>query len=214
MKKAIVIGATGMVGTQLIQALIENEDYSEILSLVRRPGGITNPKLTERIINFDEPETWSQLVTGNVLFSTLGTTIAQAKSKGAQYKVDFTYQYTVAKIAAENGVTHYVLVSSAGANSTSKTFYIKMKGELENAVLSLPFEIISIIRPGILAGNRIQNRPAEKIGIIIMKGLNNLGLLKRYRPIHASIVAKAMIMGAKARQSATYTLDKVFKLAE
>jgi len=214
MKKAIVIGATGMVGTQLIQALIENEDYSEILSLVRRPGGITNPKLTERIINFDEPETWSQLVTGNVLFSTLGTTIAQAESKSAQYKVDFTYQYTVAKIAAENGVTHYVLVSSAGANSTSKTFYIKMKGELENAVLSLPFEIISIIRPGILAGNRIQNRPAEKIGIIIMKGLNNLGLLKRYRPIHASIVAKAMIMGAKARQSATYTLDKVFKLAE
>jgi len=214
MKKAIVIGATGMVGTQLIQALIENEDYSEILSLVRRPGGITNPKLTERIINFDEPETWSQLVTGNVLFSTLGTTIAQAKSKGAQYKVDFTYQYTVAKIAAENGVTHYVLVSSAGANSTSKAFYIKMKGELENAVLSLPFEIISIIRPGILAGNRIQNRPVEKIGIIIMKGLNNLGLLKRYRPIHASIVAKAMIMGAKARQSATYTLDKVFKLAE
>ena len=214
MKKAIVIGATGMVGTQLIQALIENEDYSEILSLVRRPGGITNPKLTERIINFDEPETWSHLVTGNVLFSALGTTIAQAKSKDAQYKVDFTYQYSVAKLAAENGVTHYVLVSSAGANSTSKAFYIKMKGDLEKAILNLPFEIISIIRPGILAGNRIQNRPAEKIGIIIMNVLNNLGLLKRYRPIHASIVAKAMIMGAKAKQSATYTLDKVFKLAE
>jgi len=214
MKKAIVIGATGMVGTQLIQALIENEDYSEILSLVRQPGGITNPKLTERVINFDEPETWRHLVKGNALFSTLGTTIAQAKTKDAQYKVDFTYQYTVAKIAAENGVTHYVLVSSAGANSSSKAFYIKMKGELENAVHSLPFEIISIIRPGILSGNRIQNRPAEKIGIIIMNGLNNLGLLKRYRPIHAKIVAKAMINGAKAKQSATYTLDEVFKLAE
>ena len=214
MKKAIVIGATGMVGTQLIHALIENEDYSEILSLVRRPGGITNPKLTERVINFDEPETWSSLVTGNVLFSALGTTIAQAKSKDAQYKVDFTYQYAVAKIASENGVTHYVLISSAGANSTSNAFYIKMKGELENAVHSLPFEIISIIRPGILSGNRIQNRPSEKIGIIIMNGLNNLGLLKRYRPIHAKIVAKAMINGAKAKQSATYTLDEVFKLAE
>jgi uncharacterized protein YbjT (DUF2867 family) len=214
MKKAIVIGATGMVGTQLVQALIENKEYSEILSLVRRPGGITNPKLTEQVIDFDAPDTWSALVTGDVLFSALGTTIAQAKSKDAQYKVDFTYQYTVAKIASANRVSRYVLVSSGGANAASKAFYIKMKGELENAVLSLPFEVISILRPSILAGNRIQNRPAEKIGIIIMTGLNNLGLLKRYKPIQASIVAKAMIMAAESKQSATYTLDEVFKLAQ
>jgi uncharacterized protein YbjT (DUF2867 family) len=214
MKKAIVIGATGMVGTQLVQALIEDQEYSEILSLVRRTGGVIHPKLKEHIIDFDAPDTWSALVTGDVLFSALGTTLAQAKSKDAQYKVDFTYQYTVAKIAATKGVSRYVLVSSAGANAASNAFYIKMKGELENAVLSLPFEIISIMRPGILDGNRIQNRPAEKIGIIILNGLNNLGLLKRYKPIQASIVAKAMIVGAEAKKSATYTLDEVFKLTE
>lgn len=214
MKKAIVIGATGMVGTQLVKALIENRDYSEIISLVRRPSGVTNTKLTEQIINFDEPETWKKLVKGNVLFSTLGTTIAQAKTKEAQYQVDFTYQFMVAKIAAENGVTHYVLVSSAGSNPKSKTFYIKMKGELEKAIQVLPFEIISIIRPGLLAGERTRNRPVEKVGYFIMTGLNKIGLLKRYKPIQASLVAKAMIMAAKAKKSSTYTLEEVFKLAE
>ena len=214
MKKAIVIGATGMVGTQLIQSLIKNKNYSEILSLVRRPSGFTNPKLTEQVINFDEPETWKKQVTGDVLFSTLGTTIAQAKTKEAQYKVDFTYQYTVAKIAAENGVTHYVLISSAGANSKSKIFYTKMKGELEKKVQKLPFKIISIIKPSLLTGDRIKNRPTEKMAYTILNGLNRIGLFKRYKPIHATIVAKAMITAAETKQSSTYTLGEVFKLAE
>jgi len=214
MKKAIVIGATGMVGIQLIQSLIKNKNYSEILSLVRRPSGFTNPKLTEQVINFDEPETWRKQVTGDVLLSTLGTTIAQAKTKEAQYKVDFTYQYTVAKIAAENGVTHYVLISSAGANSKSKIFYTKMKGELEKEVQKLPFEIISIIKPSVLVGDRIQNRPGEKMAYTLLNILNKIGFFKRYRPIHAIIVAKAMIVAAETKQSSTYTLEEVFKLAE
>ena len=130
MKKAIVIGATGLVGSELIQLLIHDEYFTGIVSLVRRASGITDPKLTERIINFDEPATWKKHVTGDVLFSALGTTIALAKTKEEQYKVDFTYQFTVAKIAAQNGVTHYVLVSAAGASSTAKPFYMKMKGEL------------------------------------------------------------------------------------
>jgi uncharacterized protein YbjT (DUF2867 family) len=214
MKKAIIIGTTGMVGNQLIQSLIESEDYSEIVSLVRRPGEIKYPKLTEHVINFDMPDTWSKYVSGDVLFSTLGTTIAQAKSKEAQYRVDFTYQYTVAEIAAKNGVSHYVLISSAGANSNSKAFYMRMKGELEDAVRKLPFEYISILRPGILEGVRIQNRAGEKIGIQIMNGLNKVGLFKRYKPIKAESVAKAMIMAVNQKKSATYTLDEVFKLIE
>lgn len=214
MKKAIVIGATGMVGTQLIQSLIENEEYSEIVSLTRRPGGIKNPKIAEHVINFDMPETWSKYVSGDVLFSTLGTTLAQAKSKEAQYRVDFTYQYTVAEIAANNGIPHYVLVSSAGANSKSSAFYVRIKGELEDAVRKLPFEYISILRPSILTGHRIQNRTGEKLGIQIMNGLNKVGLFKRYRPVKASIVAKAMINAAKEKHSSTYTLDEVFKLVE
>jgi uncharacterized protein YbjT (DUF2867 family) len=214
MKKAIVLGATGMVGTQLIHSLIENDDYSEIVSLVRRTSGITNKKLTEHIINFDDPDTWEKLVTGDVLFSTLGTTIAQAKTKSEQYKVDFTYQYTVARIAAKNGVTQYVLVSSAGANSSSMAFYTKMKGELEDAVKSLPFDYISILRPGQLEGNRVNKRPAEKMALSIMHGANKLGLFNRYRPILDIQVAKAMIAAASKSTSATYTLQEVFELIE
>ena len=214
MKKAIVIGATGMVGTQLIKQLIENETYSEIVSLVRRSSGITHPKLKEQIINFDEPENWSNVVTGDVLFSTLGTTLAQAKNKEAQFEVDFTYQFTVAKIAAKNGVTNYVLISSAGANSNSIVFYTSMKGKLEDAVKRLPFNVISIIRPGQLAGDRTEKRTSEKIGLSVMHFINKLGMMKRYKPIYAHKVARAMINAAEKKESGTYTLDKVFELAE
>ena len=214
MKKAIVIGATGMVGTQLIKQLIENETYSEIVSLVRRSSGITHPKLKEQIINFDEPENWSNVVTGDVLFSTLGTTLAQAKNKEAQFEVDFTYQFTVAKIAAKNGVSNYVLISSAGANSNSIVFYTSMKGKLEDAVKRLPFNVISIIRPGQLAGDRTEKRTSEKIGLSVMHFINKLGMMKRYKPIYAHKVARAMINAAEKKESGTYTLDKVFELAE
>lgn len=214
MKKAIVIGATGMVGTQLIKQLIENETYSEIVSLVRRASGITHPKLKEQIIDFDEPENWSNVVTGDVLFSTLGTTLAQAKNKEAQFEVDFTYQFTVAKIAAKNGVSKYVLISSAGANSNSIVFYTSMKGKLEDAVKRLPFDVISIIRPGQLEGERTEKRTSEKIGLSVMHFINKLGMLKRYKPIYAHKVALAMINAAEKKESGTYTLDKVFELAE
>ena len=214
MKKAIVIGATGMVGTQLIKQLIENETYSEIVSLVRRASGITHSKLKEQIINFDEPENWSNVVTGDVLFSTLGTTLAQAKNKEAQFEVDFTYQFTVAKIAAKNGVSNYVLISSAGSNSNSIVFYTSMKGKLEDAVKRLPFNVISIIRPGQLAGDRTEKRTSEKIGLSVMHFINKLGMMKRYKPIYAHKVARAMINAAEKKESGTYTLDKVFELAE
>jgi uncharacterized protein YbjT (DUF2867 family) len=214
MKKAIVIGGTGMVGAQLIKQLTENESYSEIISLVRRTSGTTHPKLSEHVITFDQPESWSSLVKGDVLFSTLGTTIAQAKTKEAQFKVDFTYQFTVAEIASKNEVPNYVLISSAGADSKAKAFYLSMKGQLEVAIQVLPFKVISIIRPGQLAGDRTEKRTGEKIGLSVMYFLNKLGLFKRYKPIQAYQVAQAMINAAEKKQSGTYNLDKVFELAE
>jgi uncharacterized protein YbjT (DUF2867 family) len=214
MKKAIVIGGTGMVGLQLVKQLIEDEKYDEIISLVRRSSGINNSKLQEKIINFDQPESWSNLVTGDVLFSSLGTTIAQAKTKDAQFKVDYTYQFIVAETAAKNGVRTYVLISSAGANSKSSVFYTNMKGKLEDAVQALSFRQITIIRPGQLAGNRAEKRKSEKIALSIMYFINKLGLLKRYKPIQAYQVAQAMINAAENKNSGTYSLDKVFELAK
>ena len=213
MKKAIVIGSTGMVGTQLINILLENKEFSEIISLVRRSSCINHPKLNEQIIDFDKLEEWRNLVTGDVLFSTLGTTLSQAKTKENQFKIDYTYQFTVAEIAAKNGVSTYVLVSSAGASSESAVFYSKMKGQLEDAVKKLPFKVISILRPGQLAGDRNDNRIGERIGLSVMYSLNKIGIFKSYRPIEASEVAKAMINASKKANSASYTLDEVHKLA-
>jgi uncharacterized protein YbjT (DUF2867 family) len=212
MKKAIVIGGTGMVGTQLIKLLLESSAYSEVVSLVRKCSGVKHPKLNEYIIDFDQPENWYNLITGDVLFSTLGTTIAQAKTKDNQYKVDFTYQYVVAEIAAKNGIPNYVLVSSAGASSKSTVFYSNMKGKLDDAVRVLPFNTISILRPGQLDGNRNENRIGEKVGLSVMYAFNKIGLFKRYKPIQAREVAQAMLHAAEKQQSAIYTLDEVFRL--
>ena len=214
MKHAIVIGSSGMVGTQLINQLSLSNEFSQITSLVRRPTGITHPKLKEHIVDFESIEQYAHLIQGDVLFSTLGTTLANAKTKEAQYKVDFHYQYQVARLASANEIPSYVLVSSTGASSSSKNFYLRMKGELDDAVQQLSFKNITILRPGQLDGDRQEKRLGERIGLLFMHSLNKLGLLTSYRPIQASIVAKAMLNGAKLSGTNIVALDKVFDLAE
>jgi uncharacterized protein YbjT (DUF2867 family) len=131
---ANVIGGTGLVGQELIKRLLDHPEFEKVRSFVRRPSGMTHPKLEEIIIDFDQPQTWKDLVQGDVLFSTLGTTIKKAKTKENQYKVDFKYQFQFAWAAFENKISVYVLVSSMGANSKSGVFYSRIKGELEEAV--------------------------------------------------------------------------------
>ena len=210
--KAIVIGSTGMVGTQLINQLVDSEDYSEVISLVRRKGEMFHPKLNEIVVDFDRSEQWSGIVTGDVLFSTMGTTLATAGSKENQYKVDFTYQYQTAVAAAKNGVKTCVLVSSAGASAKSPVFYSKMKGELDEAVEKLGFEQLVILRPGQLWGDRKEKRLSEKMALKVMFALNKMGLFRKYKPIHASEVAKVMLALVKTKRSGIFTLDELFFL--
>lgn len=212
MKTAIVIGSTGMVGTALIKQLIESDDYSNVISLVRRASGVEHTKLVEKVVDFDQPEMWKELVKGDVFFSTMGTTIKTAKTKENQYRVDYTYQYETAKIASENSVPNYVLVSSVGANSSSPYFYLKTKGKLEDDVKKLLFNVISILQPGQLDGNRTEKRPLEKISLKAMYWFNKIGLLKKYRPIQAEEVAKAMINVAERTTSKIYKLDELFEI--
>src|SRR5215207_7818097 len=122
-RTAIVIGATGLVGSELVKQLLTDGRFSEIKLFGRRMTGVVHPKITEHLIDFEKPEQWRHLVKGDVVFSALGTTLKQAGSKEAQYKVDHDYQYDFAEVAAENGVTVYVLVSSAMANERSRIFY-------------------------------------------------------------------------------------------
>lgn len=191
-RTANIIGSTGLVGQQLLSQLLNHPRYIKVRSFVRRPSGMSHPKLEEIIIDFDQPDSWTMLVQGNALFSTLGTTLKTAGSKENQYRVDYTYQYEFAKAAAQNGVGVYLLVSSMGANAKSSLFYSRMKGELEEAVARLPFQKIEIFRPSILEGDRIEKRPAEKIGLAVTHFVTRW-MMKKYRPMPVDLLAEKMI---------------------
>lgn len=212
--KAVVIGATGMVGSELVSQLLEDDNYESVKVLHRRSTGRKHQKLSEEIIDFDKPSTYENRVVGDVLFSAMGTTIKKAGSQEAQYKVDVSYPLAIAQEAVSNNVTTCVLVSSAGANSTSSNFYTRMKGELDDSIQDLDFQKVRILRPSILDGDRKEFRLGERIGLALMSVLRYIPVIKKYRPIHASVVAKAMRnsvhTSAKIEIS---TLDEIFKLA-
>ena len=204
-----------MVGKALVKLLIADIRFGKIYVYGRRSLGISNPKLAEQLVDFNKPDSWQELVRGDILFSTLGTTLKQAGGKQAQYKIDHTYQYQFAKAAAYNEVPAYVLVSSASASPDSKLFYSRMKGELERDVKKLPFKSINILQPSLLHGDREQERFGEKLGYTVLNGLNAIGLFRKYRAIEAQTVALAMInAGLQALNGVhTYALDEIFNLA-
>jgi uncharacterized protein YbjT (DUF2867 family) len=214
MSVAIILGATGLVGRQLTQLLLD-DDWKEVHILVRRKSGFSHPKLQEHIIDFDRPQSWRQWVQGDVLFSTLGTTLNTAGSKEAQYKVDYTYQYEAANAAAANGVKRYVLVSAANSSLKSPFFYARMKAELERDAALLPFEHIGILRPGMLAGNRPEIRTGEKLALAVAGVLQHVPGFSFLKPIKDIEVAKAMNVIAKSQQEKVkiYEMKTLFELA-
>lgn len=191
-KTALVIGATGLVGEQLVLLLLDHPEFEKVVVFGRRKSGLNHPKLEETLIDFDQPESWKHLVKGDVVFSSLGTTIKTAKTKENQYQVDYNYQYEFAKAALQNGVPVYILVSSMGADSKSSVFYSRIKGELDEAVAKFPFQKMVIVRPSILDGNRKERRPMEKISLAIMRGLTKI-ILRKYRPTPVDVLASQMI---------------------
>jgi uncharacterized protein YbjT (DUF2867 family) len=194
LKTALIIGSTGLIGLQLLQLLLESEDYSTVITFVKRDTGIRHSKLKQHIIDFDQPESYQDLVEGDDFFCTIGTTINKAGSKEAFRKVDFEYPEQFAKIAEEKKIKQFLIISSLGADASSSNFYLKTKGEIESFLKASTLEKVSILRPSLLLGNRTEFRFGEKVGAFFMKLFSFLfiGKLKKYKPIESAIVAKAL----------------------
>jgi len=203
---AIIIGATGATGKALVQTLIEDKDYKLVKIFVRRHSGLNHPKLEEHVVDFDNVESFRDQLKGDVLFCVMGTTIKIAKSKEKQYKVDYTYQYEVAKACASNSVPQLVLQSSLGAKVTSKSFYSRIKGELEEAVGALPFEHIVIFRPSFLDARRSPFRLGEYIGIMLTYALTIFPFMRAFRPIKMHPLSQALVKASKQKKTSRVTL--------
>ncbi|MES1173122.1 MAG: NAD(P)H-binding protein [Myxococcales bacterium] len=214
MSTAIVIGATGLVGKSLIQQLLADPAYSSVVALTRRATERRADKYQEHVVDFGRSHSYAEWLKGDVLFSALGTTRGQAGSVAAQRTVDYTYQFEVAKIAANQGVKTYVLVSSSGASPSSLSAYMKMKGELERDVQALAFSSLHILQPGLLTGAREQSRFGEAIAEPLLGVFNAIGLFRSMKPISGEQVARAMRRAATLAGKRTHGPSDVFSLAE
>ncbi|KZN49728.1 NAD(P)H-binding protein [Pseudoalteromonas luteoviolacea] len=212
MKTAIVLGATGLIGKNLVQQLAEHPSMSHVTAVTRRPVDYQSPKITNQVVDFDNLSQFAHIFRGDILFSCLGTTKKQAGTIAKQRTVDLDYQLQVAQLAAQNQIKHYFLVSSSGANANSLSPYLQMKGELEQHVKQLHFDTVNIFQPSLLIGQRSDTRIAETLGNYLLPTLCKLPWLKKYRPISGQQVAKKMVSVAMAehKKTQTYALDVLF----
>lgn len=186
-----IAGASGLVGGHCVDELLVSPRVESVLSVARREGA-PREGLSHQVVSFDAP--FSLLRNVDVGFSALGTTIKKAGSQAAFRAVDLDANLRFAEACKAAGCSTFVLVSSLGASSKSRVFYNKIKGEAEEGVRALGFRTTVILRPSILVGERNEQRAGEGVGLFFGNALAPLmvGSLKRYRPIHAKVVAKAM----------------------
>ena len=210
MKKlhALVLGATGATGQELVKLLLRNSDFSKVSVFVRRPISIKHEKLKVHKVDFSRLNNYKDLVNGDIFFSALGTTRKDAGSKKAQYLVDYTYQYEFAKMASENRVSHYSLVSSVGANKKSWFSYLRIKGDLEESIKHLNFNKIHIFQPPSLIRHSYLIRDGEKISLNILHILNKIGLLMSFKPLSVADLAIKMIREVKTKNLNKITVYK------
>lgn len=197
-KTATLIGATGLIGSRLLTRLQNDDYFGSIRILSRRPVELTGPKTDVQAIDFSDLKQFRSAIEGSdAVFCAVGTTHKKVDGdKEAYRKVDYDIPVNAARFCAESGCPRFLLVSSVGADSSSGSFYLKLKGEVEDAVKEACVPSVSIFRPSILLGDRNESRPAETAGKILMKTFSFL-LSSRMKPIDAEDVAGAMLIAAK-----------------
>lgn len=211
-----MLGGSGLVGSHCLKLLLDQPDYDSVVALLRRPIPESSPRLVQKMIDFDRLEKLEPLPVSDV-FCALGSTIRQAGSQEAFRKVDFDYPVNAAKWSLAAGASQFALVSSVGADPRSRNFYLRTKGETEEAVSALPFAAVHIVRPSLLAGVRSERRTGESLAVAVARRLDFLlaGRLRRYRLIAAATVARAMIAAVKGGAPGVhvYQFDEMMRLA-
>ena len=204
--KGLIIGATGATGKDLVKILLQDPAYTEVVIFVRRPTGTVHPKLIEIITDFDQLEDVSGSINGDVWFSCLGTTLKAAGSKEKQRHIDYEIPLKFAEIAKRNGVYKMVLLSAYGASATSRVFYSKIKGELEEKVGALAFNLFIIFRPGLLL-RKNTDRFGERLSAGVLKFFNRFGILRKFRPMPTSTLAQKMAKAPKVIASGKHVIE-------
>ena len=195
-RKALIVGSSGLVGSYCLQELLKESTYDTVIALNRKRLAVSDKKLVQHLVDFDRLDDYKDIIHGNDVYCTLGTTIRRAGSRENFRKVDFDYPLRVAQIAALNGAKRLAVVTAIGANPASRFFYLRVKGELEAELSKLPFKALHLIRPAWLVGKRSERRLREEFGIAIGKffSLMVVGRWKNLRSTEASTVARAMVV--------------------
>ncbi|MFI5185229.1 MAG: NAD(P)H-binding protein [Chitinophagales bacterium] len=203
-KTATLIGATGLIGGELLQQLLNDPYFEKVRILVRRSFGMDHPKLEKKLVDFNDADSLLVALDGSdAVFVAVGTTQKKVKGdKEAYRKVDHDIPVNIARYCKIAGCKTFVFVSSVGADSRSKSFYLKLKGEVEDAVKKVEIESVHVMRPSMLLGDRKESRPLEKIGQQLMKAFSFLFQwgMRKYQAIPAKDVAKAMIAASKKNE--------------
>jgi uncharacterized protein YbjT (DUF2867 family) len=190
-RTALVLGATGLVGTIVVEKLLLSDKYNKIRVLTRKPLAIQHLNLETIIFDFDNTD--SNLVQADDVFCCLGTTIKKAGSKESFYKVDFTYPLQIANMAFANGAKRFAIVTAMGADSKSMVYYNRVKGEIEEALRNVGYESLLIFRPSLLLGNRPEKRMGEQFGETLARFFKPIIPIK-YQAVEAEKVAQAMVL--------------------
>jgi uncharacterized protein YbjT (DUF2867 family) len=214
-RTALIAGATGLVGGHVLGLLLEDPAYTRVVSVSRRPVHTTPAKLEQHIVDF---ATLPEMPPADDAFCCLGTTIRRAGSQEAFRRVDYDYVVSFASAAHRAGARQLLLVSAVGADPAARVFYSRVKGEVEAAVRQMPFEGIQIFRPSLLLGERTEFRLGERVATWFapVAGLALVGSLRRYLPIEAADVARAMVRIAREapRGPSVFEYDAIIALAK
>lgn len=215
--KAVIAGASGLVGSSLLNQLLDHPDFSEVLVLARKSLNIQHEKLKQVLLDFDDLAKYQQEINGHAIFCCLGTTRSKTPDLKEYRKIDHDYPVLLANLGAKNSMPQFHLVSSLGADKNSSFFYTKLKGETEEDIKKAKFDSIHIYQPSLLIGNRQEKRIAEPIFTSLAKWIDPLliGKLKKYKSINAETVAKAMVNQSLNNSFGIFThpSDQIKKLA-